>query len=302
LKRRFVSVSAAAIALGIIGSVAAAPVSPQKPSTPKPGAKPTAVKKRDTPKMSKWQQHIQDMLKVSAPGDEYFGRMKMSYLGINNTFHDDLIRAGAYTTDPKIISRINFADEALAAWYKKYPNDPQLARSYFLAFQMYRKIWVKEYQDKAWIYSHRVLEKWPNSFFGKALKKDLSIGFTEHYFADPVPCADLMPTVAESGTPRGGATPSASPSPTPTPTPTPTPLAGGPKIEVLPVPCSTPSPTPTPLPSLTPVPSGSLAPSPAPSGSGSPEASASPSAVATPGASSTPSAVPSPQPSATHKP
>jgi hypothetical protein len=242
--------------------------------------------------LSKWQQHVQDMLKVSAPGDEYFGRMKMSYLGINNTFHDDLIRAGAYTIDPKIISRINFADEALVAWYKKYPNDPQLARSYFLAFQMYRKVWVKEYQDKAWIYAHRVIDKWPGSFFGKALKKDLAIGFTEHYFATPVACADLAPEVAVSGSPRGGATPSPSPSPTPTPTPAPTQAPGGPKIEILPVPCLTPTPSPTPVPSLTPLPAGSFAPSPAASGSPAPGESASPSASATP--STVPSSAPSP--------
>src|SRR5271155_3868958 len=49
----------------------------------------------------------------SAPGDEYFGRMKMSYLGINNTFHDETIRAGDYTTDSGIINKVGFADDAL---------------------------------------------------------------------------------------------------------------------------------------------------------------------------------------------
>ena len=150
MKRSLLSISAAAIALGIIGSVAAAPVStPSAKATPKPspGSKPAA---KATPHLSKWQQHINDELKASAPGDEYFGRMKMSYLGINNTFRDDLVRAGDYTTDPKILSGINFADEALTAWSHKYPNDPQLARSNFLAFEMYRKFWVQLYQDKAW--------------------------------------------------------------------------------------------------------------------------------------------------------
>src|SRR5579864_2798834 len=123
------SVSAAAIALGIMGSVAAAPVTSTKPAGTKPTPKPGTSKKPDAPKLSHWQQHINQMLKISAPGDEYFGRLKMSYLGINNTFRDDLIRAGAYTTDPAIVSRINFADDALTGWARKYPNDPQLARS-----------------------------------------------------------------------------------------------------------------------------------------------------------------------------
>jgi hypothetical protein len=169
--------------------------------------------------------------------------MKMSYLGINNTFHDDAIRAGAYTTDPHLISSVSFADEALNAWAKKYPNDPQLARSYFLAFLMYRKIYTPQYQQKAWDYAHIVIKKWPNSFFGKSLKKDISIGYTEHYFATPVSCTGLA-------------------DPTPTPAATPAPRPGQPKIEILPAPC--------------------IATTTSPGTSGSPSASGSPSPSASP--------------------
>ncbi len=49
----------------------------------------------------------------SAPGDEYFGRMKISYLGIDNTYRDGAISAGAYSTDQKLINKLQFADEAL---------------------------------------------------------------------------------------------------------------------------------------------------------------------------------------------
>ena len=284
------SVSAAAVALSIAGTVAAAPA--PKPSSAKKPAASANTKKKDAPRLSKWQQHIQDMLKTSAPGDEYFGRMKMSYLGINNTFHDDLIRAGAYTTDTHIVSRVEFADEALQDWAKKYPNDPQLARSYFLAFQMYRKIWTKEFQDKAWSYAHIVLRKWPSSFFGKALNKDLRIGFTEHYFADAQPCP--VPTATPSGKPNVNAA-LPSPSPTPVPTPSPTPAPGQPKAEVLPAPCI-PPPTPSPIPTFSPIPAGSMTPSPLPSGT----PSATPSATPSPAPTVTPS--PTPSPKATRRP
>lgn len=213
-----------------------------KSSAPKGKA---PAKKDTAPKLSKWQQHVEEMMHASAPGDEYFGKMKMSYLGINNTFRDNLVRAGSYTTDPKLLSQINWADDALTSWGKKYPNDPQLARSYFLAFEMYRKIWVKTYQDKAWQYAHIVVHKWPSSFFGKQLNKDLQIGFTERYFADPQPCE--VPVPAPSGKKAQAAI--ASPSPTPAPTPTPTTAPGQPKVQVLPAPCV---PPPTPEPSLSP--------------------------------------------------
>ena len=299
------SASAAAIAIGVVaGSVAAAPVS--STAAAKPATKPAAhaAKKNDPPKISKWQQHIQDMLKVSAPGDEYFGRMKMSYLGINNTFRDDLIRAGAYTTDPHLVSQIEWADDALTSWAKKYPNDPQLARSYFLAFQMYRKVWVQEYQQKAWDYAHIVVKKWPSSFFGKALKKDLAIGFTEHYFATPVACASLPITAS----PNPHSTATASPSPTPSPTPTPAP--GQPKAEVLPVPCLTPTPSPSPIPTglLTPTPAPGTSASPAPAGSATPVPTRPGTPTPTPATSTSPTPTrpgtptPTPAPSPTHRP
>ncbi|HEV3154970.1 MAG TPA: hypothetical protein VGZ02_14270 [Candidatus Baltobacteraceae bacterium] len=303
MKRALLSLPAAAIGLGLLGSVAAAPIS--APPSQKPSPKPSSGSKpgtKATPGISKWQQRINQMLKVSAPGDEYFGRMKMSYLGINNTFRDDLVRAGAYTTDPKILSGINFADEALTAWARKYPNDPQLARSYFLAFEMYRKVWVQEYQDKAWNYAHIVIRKWPGSFFGKALGRDLKIGFTEHYFADPEPCPEVTPEASE--TPNRHPTPTPSPTETPSPTPTPSPRPGMPPAQILPVPCFTPSPVPTVAPIVTPsgspipIPSGAITPSPAASGSPASAPSSSPSPAS--GGSSVPSATPSP--ASSHRP
>ncbi|HLI94783.1 MAG TPA: hypothetical protein VKT72_01715 [Candidatus Baltobacteraceae bacterium] len=213
-------------------------------------------------------------MKVSAPGDEYFGRMKMSYLGINNTFHDDAIRAGEYTTDPRLISSIEWADEALTAWAKKYPNDPQLARSYFLAFLMYRKVYTPIYQQKAWDYAHIVIKKWPSSYFGKALTKDLGIGYTEYYFATPVPCTVLDPSAVPTGMSKGAPTPTpAALTSSPSPSPTPSPRPGQPKVSILPVPCIAPSPSPSPEISGSPSPGARSTPSPAASTSASPSPS-----------------------------
>ena len=238
-----ISLLAAAAAACVLGSVAAAPTT-KPPSKPAPsGPKPPAV--------SKFRQHQLDMLKVAAPGDEYFGRLKMSYLGIENTFRDSSIRAGAYTTDSHIISQVDFAEEALRGWYNRYPKDPQLPRSFFLAYAMYRKVWTQPGQTKAWQYLHIISARWPGSYFGKLVKKDLT-GFVEHYFMEPAPCPSPEPTLSP-GSRRPPPTPSPTPSPVPTPTASPAP--GQPTIEILPVPCYTPVPPPTPSPSPTPVPS-----------------------------------------------
>jgi hypothetical protein len=231
-----------------------------------------------------------------APADEYFGRMKMSFLGMNNTFRDAAISSGAHTTDPGIIHKVALAEEALEAWGRKYPHDTQLARTYFLATQVDRKIWVKANQDRAWIYLNRLVELFPTSYFGKLLKRDLAIGFTEHYYALAVPCATPTPAPTPTASPTDDASglalevqpdvtvtdtpaPTPTPSPSSSPGPTETTLAKGLKVEILPqacVPPPTPSPSPSPSPSATPSPAESASPSPAPSASAMPDVTPAP--------------------------
>lgn len=171
---------------------------------------------------SKWARQQCENYNRSAPGDEYFGRMKLSYLGINNTFHDEAIRAGAYTIDRGIIQRVGYADEALQAWAHKYPSDPQLARTYFLAIRVYQKIYTRPAQEKAWNYMHVLTARFPTSFFGKTMKTDLARGFTEHWYAEAQPCTSPAAAAAQSD-------PTAAPKP------------GQPKVEVLTPPCIQPA-------------------------------------------------------------
>ena len=152
-------------------------------------------------KPSKWQRtECREMVR-SAPGDQYFGRLKMSYLGINNTFRDDAIRAGAYTTNSGLISSVNFADEALRDWAHRYPGDPQLARSYFLAIQAMSKLYVQPEQERAYHYMLVLVKKFPHTYFGKVMKESLARGFTEHWYMSPQPCRS-------TGVPSPVATPS----------------------------------------------------------------------------------------------
>jgi TolA-binding protein len=70
-----------------------------------------------------------------APLDEYFGKMKMSPLGINNTIHDTNLRvhydpahAGQY------YQTLEWAEDALHDWARKYPHDNWLpGRAYFMS-------------------------------------------------------------------------------------------------------------------------------------------------------------------------
>jgi hypothetical protein len=207
-------------------------------------------------KPSAWQRKQCESFTLSAPGDEYFGPLKISYLGIDNTAHDVTIQAGAYTTDSGLISRLHFADLALRDWERKYPGDPQLARSYYLIIVALRKVYTPAAQQEAFAYMQHVIRAFPKSYFAKSLKASLARGFTEHWFSLPEFCPTPLPT-PEPGKHRVAlATPS--PTPSPEPTETPTPARGQPKVEILTPPCvqpptPTPSATPTPIPTATPV-------------------------------------------------
>jgi hypothetical protein len=209
-----------------------------------------------TPPPTEWQRKQQEMSARSAPADEYFGRQKLSYLGINNMLRDAAISSGSHTVDRKIVGNVATADEAIADWIRKYPRDPQLARTYFLAMQANRKIWLKANQERAWVYLNRIVQLFPDTYFGKQVHKDLANGFTEHYDATPVPCDPNAP------------------SPAPAPTPVVHVLAKNHRVQLEPVACippPSPSPSPSPeasaSPSASPEASPSAAPSASPTGS-----------------------------------
>ncbi|HEY6233612.1 MAG TPA: hypothetical protein VIW69_00740 [Candidatus Elarobacter sp.] len=309
----------APIVLSLLSVAVATASTPTKSTSPVPVKSAAPAPAKSTAPLSKYERDHLGLMRISAPADEYFGRLKMSFLGINNTLHDAGITAGDHTTDPSVVAKVALAEDALKDWEKRYPRDPQLGRSYYLAISVEKKIWVQANQQQAWAYMNRIATVFPNTYFGKLIKREITIGFTEHYYSVPVPCQTATPTASPEPTavpvpvatvtaaPRTNrgrpvATPSPLPTPTPTPTaspapePTPSPspettqVAKGLKAQVLTPPCvapPTPSPVPTGTPAATPLPATASpqpqppADSPSPS-SASPQPSTSPRATAAP--------------------
>jgi hypothetical protein len=204
---------------------------PAVASSPKPAAV-AANPKGDVcaSTRSKWA-HIQcEQFNSSAPGDEYFGRMKISYLGINNTYRDGAISAGAYTTDPKLIAKLDFATEALQRWASKYPHDPELPRSYFLAIQVLRKVYTQPEQQLSWQFIQVLVTKYPTSYFGKTMAATLKNGYTLHWFGLSQICPTPLP-------------PGVMPDNAPNATPAPLPAPGKYAIDLITPPCVQPAPT-----------------------------------------------------------
>ncbi len=203
-----------------------------------------SVRRLCASKPSKWQRLQCREYHKSAPGDQYFGQMKMSYLGVENTFRDQAIRAGQYTTNSGIISSLHFADQSLQQWASRYPHDVELARAYFLAALAYKKVYTQPAQERAWHYMQMLVNRFPDTYFGRVVKKDLKVGFTENWFAAAKACPlpGALPVVA-----------------VPVPSPTPSPMPGRPKIHIIAPPCIVP-PSPSPMPSASPIPSASATP------------------------------------------
>ena len=229
------SIPAFALAIFIASAVlfTAAPRS-QAAAAPSPAPTPSKTKDLCGATKSKWA-HVQcEQFNSSAPGDEYFGRLKMSYLGIDNTYKDGSISAGAYTTDPRLIAKLDFATEALRRWAAKYPGDPQLPRSYFLGIQVLRKVYTQAEQQTTWEFIQILVTKYGNTYFGKVMKASLAHGFTEHWFT----LAQLCPTPLPPGV---------MPAATPADSPTPSPAPGKPAVDVMAPPCVQPSLAPGPI-------------------------------------------------------
>jgi hypothetical protein len=230
---------------------------------------------------------------ASAPADEYFGKMKLSYLGINNSLKDAAIMAGDHTTFPVVIVKIQFAEDALLDWQRKYPSDPQLARSLFLLSTAYLKVWTPDGQTKAEYYLFELRDKYPKTFFGKQAKSSLSKGLTMHVFAASQPCQPVV----------------GAPTPTPAPAPTADPKKNI-RVDVEPGPCFTPPPAPAGQPIPVPTVPGAPGPGPlstpagiTPTGRTAPAPGTSPRATPTPTPTPTPPAAkPTPTPAATVTP
>ncbi|GAC1498518.1 MAG: hypothetical protein NVS1B14_01560 [Vulcanimicrobiaceae bacterium] len=76
-----------------------------------------------------------------APADEYFGRLKLSILGIRNTLKDLALKADYHpTTAESIFGSAAFAEDALREWEHKYPRDPWLAKTVAGLVHMYSKV------------------------------------------------------------------------------------------------------------------------------------------------------------------
>lgn len=85
-----------------------------------------------------------------APADEYFGRLKMSILGIRNQLHDLGMRL-QYSPEKSedILGTASLVEDAMRDWEHKYPADPWLAKSVYELTSLYAHVRTPHGHERA---------------------------------------------------------------------------------------------------------------------------------------------------------
>ena len=76
-----------------------------------------------------------------APADRYFGRLKMSILGVRNSIKDLAARADTHPEDAEhIFDKAVLVEDALRDWHAHFPRDPWIPRYAYSLAQLYGKL------------------------------------------------------------------------------------------------------------------------------------------------------------------
>ena len=111
---------------------------------------------------------------VQAPADEYFGRQKLSNLGMRNIVHDMTIEGTSPLALPKQIGRMVAIEDALMDWSEKYPSDRWLPGEMYW-FARFLQTKQQAFTDDIAIgYFMYLDERFPNAQIGKKAANSLA--------------------------------------------------------------------------------------------------------------------------------
>ena len=110
-----------------------------------------------------------------APADEYFGRLKLSILGIRNTIKDMGYKVDA---DPvhgmQIMNAVSLTEDAMHDWQKKYPQDSWIPGAILSLERLYAKVDSDEARTHAKVTMVWLVKDYPKSKPGKIGKTELA--------------------------------------------------------------------------------------------------------------------------------
>jgi hypothetical protein len=103
----------------------------------------------------------------SAPADEYFGRAKLSNLGVKNIIHDITVEGNSPLAVPRQVGRIQAVGWAMADWADKYPRDHWLPSAMIKFATLLQSKHQPSYDQAAISMLYLVANRYARTWFGK---------------------------------------------------------------------------------------------------------------------------------------
>jgi hypothetical protein len=143
-----------------------------------------------------------------APADEYFGRLKLSILGIRNTIKDMGLKCDA---DPAhatgVMGSVALTEDAMHDWEQKYPRDTWIPPAILSLERLYAKVDSDEARAKAKYVMAWLVKDYPTSKPGKIGRKELASNLVGN---KPAPAPDAT-SATVAGQPSSGSDSGAAP-------------------------------------------------------------------------------------------
>jgi hypothetical protein len=197
MKRLLTVVSLVALSASAVGAATI----PAKTAKAKPLLKPVVP-------------HVVYLKYKVAPADEYFGRLKLSILGIRNTIKDMGLKVDANPSNgAQIMNAVALTEDAMHDWEKKYPHDTWIPPAIFSLERLYAKVDSDEARAHAKYTMAWLVKDYPTSTVGKTGRKELAdnlVGVKP--VAAPAPDASTA-TLAGTGTSAAADAAAAAPDP-----------------------------------------------------------------------------------------
>ena len=132
-----------------------------------------------------------------APADQYFGRMKMSPIGIGNEIHDlGLLLKYNPENYARYVTRARLTENALLDWRAHYPEDTWLAKDTYLMARVDAMFYDKQSHEHAWQLMVWVAERFPRTPFGYNARGEVRHGHVVPLYRMPATPPTPMPTAA----------------------------------------------------------------------------------------------------------
>ena len=108
-----------------------------------------------------------------APADEYFGRQRLSILGMRNMLHDLQRDAqNGSKDDASVVNSARAVEDALHDWQARYPLDPWLPRYIYQLDGLYHRVDSDEAHERAERVHSWLVSAYPHSTYARHARQN----------------------------------------------------------------------------------------------------------------------------------